>query len=104
MEKQAKQTPEAIFDAYEKGKNYKSGLGKHGLFEQAKINERFFVGDQWYGADCGNDRPLVRHNIVKRIPPRACPTRWGCKSSRRSCGSGWPRGQWTRRARRDRWA
>lgn len=67
MEKQAKQTPEAIFDAYEKGKNYKSGLGKHGLFEQAKINERFFVGDQWYGADCGNDRPLVRHNIVKRI-------------------------------------
>jgi len=25
------------------------------------------VGDQWHGANCGNDRPLVRRNIIKRI-------------------------------------
>ena len=25
------------------------------------------MGDQWYGARCGNDRPLVRRNIIKRI-------------------------------------
>jgi len=25
------------------------------------------VCDQWHGANCGNDRPLVRRNIIKRI-------------------------------------
>lgn len=37
------------------------------MYDQNKMNERFFVGDQWYGVNCGNDRPLVRHNIIKRI-------------------------------------
>ena len=60
-------TPKAIYGEYEKGANYKSSLGNRGLYEQNKVNERFYVGDQWYGANCGNDRPLVRHNIVKRI-------------------------------------
>lgn len=60
-------TPTRIFSDYHIGQNFKMTLGKHGLFEQSKINERFFVGDQWYGANCGNDRPLVRHNVIKRI-------------------------------------
>lgn len=60
-------TPTQIFSDYHIGQNFKMTLGKHGLFDQSKINERFFVGDQWYGANCGNDRPLVRHNVIKRI-------------------------------------
>ena len=38
-----------------------------GLYEQSKMNERYFIGDQWYGVNCGNDRPLIRHNVIKRI-------------------------------------
>ncbi len=60
-------TPEAIFKEYEEGNNFKASIGDLGIFEQTKINERFFVGDQWYGAQCGNNRPLVRNNIIKRI-------------------------------------
>ncbi len=56
-----------IFSEYQSGVRYKSSLGKRGLYEQSRINERFFIGDQWYGAKCGNDRPLVRHNVIKRI-------------------------------------
>lgn len=59
--------PNEIFMEYEKGVQHKSSLGRHGLFEQNKINERFFIGDQWHGAKCGNDRPLVRYNVIKRI-------------------------------------
>ena len=59
--------PEQIFEEYETGRTFKSGLGRNGLYEQGKINERFYVGDQWHGAQCGNDRPLVRHNVIKRI-------------------------------------
>ena len=59
--------PSSIFEEYRKGCNFKSALGSKGIYEQSKINERFFIGDQWYGAKCGNDRPLVRHNIIKRI-------------------------------------
>lgn len=59
--------PEKIFSEYEAGRTFKSGLGRKGLYEQGKINERFYIGDQWHGARCGNDRPLVRHNVIKRI-------------------------------------
>lgn len=59
--------PEQIFAEYEAGRMFKSGLGRKGLYEQGKINERFYIGDQWHGARCGNDRPLVRHNVIKRI-------------------------------------
>lgn len=59
--------PEKVFGEYESGRSFKSGLGRRGLYEQGKINERFYVGDQWHGAQCGNDRPLVRHNVIKRI-------------------------------------
>ncbi len=56
-----------IFSEYEQGVTYKSGLGARGLYEQGRVNERFMVGDQWHGARCGNERPLVRHNVIKRI-------------------------------------
>ncbi len=56
-----------IFEEFSVGNQFKSALGSRGLFEQNKINERFFIGDQWYGANCGSDRPLVRHNVIKRI-------------------------------------
>ena len=59
--------PALIHKEYQDGANYKSALGTRGLYEQNKINERFMVGDQWHGARCGTDRPLVRHNVIKRI-------------------------------------
>lgn len=59
--------PKSVFSEYKKGNEYKAGIGEKGIFEQSKINERFYVGDQWYGAKCGNERPLVRRNIIKRI-------------------------------------
>ncbi|MBE6732735.1 MAG: hypothetical protein E7561_01910 [Ruminococcaceae bacterium] len=59
--------PNEIFKEYENGVSFKESIGSRGLYEQTKINERFFIGDQWHGAKCGNDRPLVRHNIIKRI-------------------------------------
>ena len=59
--------PSGIFSEYRLGNEFKAGIGDRGLFEQSKINERFYVGDQWYGANCGSERPLVRHNVIKRI-------------------------------------
>ena len=59
--------PTVIFNEYSAGTTLKASMGNKGLFEQNRINERFYIGDQWYGAKCGNDRPLVRHNIIKRI-------------------------------------
>ena len=57
----------AIFEEYNKAKRHKESLGEKGLYEQSKINARFYSGNQWYGVSGGNDRPLVRHNIIKRI-------------------------------------
>ncbi len=65
--KQASVTPEQVFEEYRRGVSYKQTLGKHGLVEQNRINERFYSGDQWYGVNCGDNRPLVRHNVIKRI-------------------------------------
>lgn len=62
-----KTAPDEIFEEYSAGDSYKQGLGKRGITEQGRINERFYVGDQWYGARCGNSRPLVRRNLIKRI-------------------------------------
>lgn len=60
-------TPSEILSQYKSGTTFKASLGNKGIFEQNRINERFYIGDQWYGAKCGNDRPLVRHNVIKRI-------------------------------------
>ena len=59
--------PSQIFDEYKQGTSFKQSLGTRGLYDQNKMNERYFVGDQWYGVNCGNDRPLIRHNVIKRI-------------------------------------
>lgn len=59
--------PKAIAAEYRAGSDYKASLGHNGIYEQARRNERFYIGDQWHGAKCGNDRPLVRRNIIKRI-------------------------------------
>ncbi len=59
--------PEQVFEEYQRGIEFKNGLSERGLYAQNRMNERFFTGDQWYGAQCGNDRPLVRHNVIKRI-------------------------------------
>ncbi len=61
------ETVKKIFNEYESANNFKASIGTKGLYEQSRINERFFIGDQWYGANCGNERPLVRHNIIRRI-------------------------------------
>lgn len=60
-------TPAQIFEEYRQGVRFKNALGKRGLYEQNRINERFYAGDQWYGARCSEDRPLVRHNVIRRI-------------------------------------
>lgn len=62
-----KKTPKEIFEEYEQGRDYKASLGNRGIADQAKMNERFYVGDQWHGVQAGNSRPLVRRNIIKRI-------------------------------------
>ncbi len=59
--------PKQIAQEYEAGKQFKCSLGARGLYEQNKVNERFYVGDQWHGVNCGADKPLVRENIIKRI-------------------------------------
>ena len=40
-------TPANIFSQFKAGSEYKADIGKKGLFEQSKMNERFYVGDQW---------------------------------------------------------
>lgn len=62
-----KKTIEKIWDEFQQGQKFKDSIGRKGIYEQAKMNERFFVGDQWYGVNAGNDKPLTRRNIIKRI-------------------------------------
>ncbi len=59
--------PEEIWEEYRRAVAYKDSLGTYGLVEQGRINERFYCGDQWYGLDNSDNRPLVRHNVIKRI-------------------------------------
>ncbi|MBQ2934387.1 MAG: hypothetical protein IJE02_07235 [Clostridia bacterium] len=59
--------PKHIWCEYESGQQYKNGIGDKGIHDQARINERFFVGDQWHGVNAGNEKPLTRRNIIKRI-------------------------------------
>lgn len=59
--------PQEIFRQYRDGIAFKDSLGDKGLCRQSRINERFYTGDQWHGVQCGTDRPLVRHNVIRRI-------------------------------------
>ena len=67
MKETIKTEPKEIWQEFEAGQSYKSGIGKKGIHDQATINERFFVGDQWHGVNSGNEKPLARRNIIKRI-------------------------------------
>ena len=67
MKENREPTPRQVWEEYEAGARFKAGLGERGLYEQNRMNERFFAGDQWHGARCGGDRPLVWHNVIKRI-------------------------------------
>lgn len=60
-------SPQAVAAEYRAGTDFKASLGNKGLFEQSRINGRFYVGDHWYGAAFSDDKPLVRRNIIKRI-------------------------------------
>ncbi len=60
-------SPEQVQQEYRAGSDYKRQLGDRGLYEQSRVNERFYSGDQWYGVNCGDSRPLVRYNVIKRI-------------------------------------
>ncbi len=62
-----KKKPNEIFEEYRAAHDYKSSIGDRGIYEQSRMNERFYVGDQWHGVQAGNTRPLVRRNIIKRI-------------------------------------
>ncbi len=62
-----KLTPKEIFQEYLDGCDYKNSIGDRGIYEQSRMNERFYVGDQWHGVQAGNSRPLVRRNVIKRI-------------------------------------
>ncbi len=59
--------PAEIKNEYKKSTEFKASIGDKGIFDQTKRNERFYIGDQWHGAKAGNERPLVRRNIIKRI-------------------------------------
>ncbi len=67
MEKKIKLNPKEIAEEYNAGTDFKNCIGKRGLYDQSRMNERFFVGDQWHGAIVGADKPLVRRNVIKRI-------------------------------------
>lgn len=62
-----KTEPKQIWAEFGSGQNYKNGIGAKGIQEQSKINERFFRGDQWHGVNMGNEKPLTRRNILRRI-------------------------------------
>ena len=62
-----KKLPKEIFEEYDRGTAFKDSIGNRGIAAQSKMNERFYVGDQWHGVQAGNSRPLVRRNIIKRI-------------------------------------
>ena len=59
--------PQTVQGEYKRGTEFKNNFGAKGMYEQNRINERFYAGDQWHGASVGADRPLVRYNIIKRI-------------------------------------
>ena len=62
-----KTDPKDIYGEYIEAGLFKNSVGDKGISEQNRINERFYKGDQWRGAGAGSERPLVRHNVIKRI-------------------------------------
>lgn len=60
-------SPKEVFNEYKNANEYKDSIGDKGIFEQSKVNERFYVGDHWHSVKSSNGRPLIRHNLIKRI-------------------------------------
>lgn len=58
-----KTSPKEIFEEYESGKSYNSGQG---LYDTVEKNERFYLGDQWYGVNAPNLMKPV-FNLIKRV-------------------------------------
>ena len=58
-----KKKPEDIFKEYEKGKEFNTNIS---LYENVEKNQRFFIGDQWYGVNApGLMKPVF--NMIKRV-------------------------------------
>ena len=56
-------TAAKVQSEYEKGKVFKENLG---LFEQVRINERFYLGEQWDGLKTSKIQP-VTFNVLRRV-------------------------------------
>ncbi len=67
MNLKIKTEPQSIFSEYRRGTDFKAGIGDKGIFRQSKMNENFYIGNHWANVKCGNDRPLLRRQIIRRI-------------------------------------
>lgn len=56
-------TAQQVEAEYERSRAYKSQIG---VYENARRNERFFIGDQWYGVNAPKDLDKPVFNILKR--------------------------------------
>lgn len=54
---------EEIIRRYEKGYNFNQQIG---LYDQVKVNEDFFIGNQWVGVQ-NNGLPTPTYNMFKRV-------------------------------------
>ena len=61
--KQKKPTREEILKRYEKGYDFNQKIG---LYDQVKVNEDFFIGNQWVGVE-SNGLPTPTYNMFKRV-------------------------------------
>ena len=56
-------TREEILKRYEKGYGFNQAIG---LYDQVKVNEDFFIGNQWVGVE-SNGLPTPTYNMFKRV-------------------------------------
>lgn len=58
-----KQDPAAIWQEYQRGRNYNAGID---LYDTVERNEQFYIGDQWVGLNAPDlDKPVL--NFLKRV-------------------------------------
>ena len=57
-------TPEQLRAEYDAARAYKQRIG---VYDTARRNERFFIGDQWYGVNAPRDLDKPVFNILKRV-------------------------------------
>ena len=61
--KQTIPTLEEILKRYDKGYGFNQAIG---LYDQVKVNEDFFIGNQWVGVE-SNGLPTPTYNMFKRV-------------------------------------